>query len=70
LQQSGAAIANIPALETNRQFAVGVGVGNYVSASAIAIGAQARISENVVFKVSASSSTGNYATGAGLGISF
>jgi trimeric autotransporter adhesin len=64
------AIANIPALDANKQFAVGVGVGNYISASAIAVGVQARISENVVFKVSGSSSTGNYTTGAGLGISF
>ncbi|MBU3592882.1 YadA-like family protein [Polynucleobacter sp. 71A-WALBACH] len=64
------AVANIPALETNKQFAVGIGVGNYISASAIAVGAQARLSENVVFKVSGSSSTGSYTAGAGLGISF
>ena len=64
------AIANIPALEANKQFALGVGVGNYISASAIAIGAQARLSENIVFKVSGSSSTGSYSAGAGLGVSF
>ncbi|MBU3589517.1 S-layer family protein [Polynucleobacter sp. 80A-SIGWE] len=64
------AVANIPALETNKQFALGIGIGNYISASAIAIGAQARLSENVVFKVSGSSSTGNYTAGAGLGVSF
>jgi autotransporter adhesin len=74
LAQSGiagvSAIANIPALELNKKFAVGIGVGHYITASAIAISAQSRIAENIVLKLSGSSAMGNVVTGAGLGISF
>ncbi len=74
LAQSGiagvSAIANIPALELNKKFSVGIGVGHYITASAIAISAQSRIAENIVLKLSGSSAMGNVVTGAGLGISF
>ena len=74
LAQSGiagvSAIANIPALELNKKFSVGIGVGHYITASAIAISAQSRIAENIVLKLSGSTAMGNVVTGAGLGISF
>jgi autotransporter adhesin len=68
---SASAIAGIPAIETGKNFSVGVGVGNYVSASAISVGAQARLTEFTVLKIAAgTTSFGGVVTSAGLGISF
>lgn len=60
------AIANIPSLTTGQNFNVGVGVGSFATASALAIGANARISG----KISASTSAGTYVGGAGLALGF
>jgi autotransporter adhesin len=65
-----AAMSGLPALETGKRFNLGMGVGNYRSESAIAIGAQARIAENMVVKVSVGASGSNYATSVGVGISW
>ena len=65
------AIAGIPALESGKNFGVGVGVGNYISASAISVGVQARISESTVAKIAASTTNyGGVVTTAGIGFSF
>jgi len=65
------AIAGIPAIEAGKNFSIGVGVGNYVSASAISVGAQARVARSTVLKVAAGTTTfGGIVTSAGLGFSF
>ena len=66
------AVASLPALDTGKNFNFGVGVGSYSGASALAIGAQARIYETIVLKVTGSQSTsGGVGTfGAGVGWSF
>ena len=68
---STSAIAGIPAIEPGKNFSVGVGLGNYVSASAISVGAQARLTGSTVVKIAAGTTTyGGVVTTAGLGISF
>lgn len=65
------AIAGIPAIEAGKNFSVGVGVGNYVSASALSLGAQARISQSTVIKIAAgTTNNGGMVTSAGVGFSF
>jgi hypothetical protein len=49
-----AAMTNIPLVEQNRKFALGVGVGHYDGATSMALGASARLSENAVIKASIS----------------
>ncbi|MDN8688502.1 YadA C-terminal domain-containing protein, partial [Staphylococcus aureus] len=53
---SVAAMANIPYV-TDRTFSLGVGVGNYRNANALATGAQYQIIDNAVIRVSASWNT-------------
>jgi hypothetical protein len=68
---STGAIAGIPAIEPGKNFSVGVGLGNYVSASAISVGAQVRLTGSTVVKIAAGTTTyGGVVTTAGLGISF
>ena len=65
------AIAGIPAIEAGKNFSIGIGVGNYVSASAISVGAQARLTQSSVLKIAAgTTSFGGIVTSAGLGFSF
>lgn len=65
------AIAGIPALETGKNFSVGVGLGNFVSASAVSLGVQARVAQSTVFKIAGSTTNyGSVVTSAGLGVSF
>lgn len=65
-----AAMGGLPALEAGKKYNVGMSVGNYKSESAIAIGAQARIMDNMVVKASVGASGSNYATSVGVGISW
>ncbi|WP_288822023.1 YadA-like family protein [uncultured Leclercia sp.] len=62
-----AAMANIPQVIQGQTFSVGAGVGNTDSESALAVGASARASENVVVKASVSNDTQhNFVVGAGV----
>jgi hypothetical protein len=49
-----AAMTNIPLVEQNRKFALGVGVGHYDGATSMALGGSMRLSENAVIKASIS----------------
>jgi len=49
-----AAMNNIPALPADKNFNIGVGVGGFDSKQSFALGANARITENLVIKASAS----------------
>ena len=54
-----AAIASIPPVDTNKTFALGVGVGHYNSKSAFAAGGSYRFTENGVLKISLGKSVGS-----------
>jgi hypothetical protein len=60
------AMTNIPSLSASQKSNFGVGIGAFQGASAIAFGGNFRIKDNLVGKISASLSSGNYVTGAGL----
>ena len=62
-----AAAANIPGLNKDQDFNIGMGVGGYQGYGAMAIGANARIYEGITVK--ASGSTGGGQTSGGLGLS-
>ena len=64
------AIANMPALESDKTFAVGVGIGHFNGASAMAIGGNYRMSPNAVFKASVGSNGRRNNTTYGAGASF
>lgn len=64
------AIADIPTVDYNKRFAIGVGMGNFEGENALAIGASLRATESLAFKASVGKS-GNEATyGAGAALSF
>ena len=63
------AMANMPALETGKNFAVSVGVGNFNGTSALAIGGNFRLSPNAVFKASVGMN-GRRSSAFGAGASF
>ena len=67
---SVAAMANIPQPAPGKQFAVGIGYGNYESEDAYAVGAAANITENVSFKTSFGRSNETNVIGAGFGFSW
>ena len=68
---SVAAMANIPQVDQNKKFAVGLGYGNYEANSAVAVGASARITEAVVAKASyGTGANGDNTFGAGVGLSW
>ncbi|ENF6042003.1 YadA C-terminal domain-containing protein, partial [Citrobacter amalonaticus] len=66
---SVAAMANIPQVTGNQSFSVGAGVGARGSQQAVAVGFSARITENVVTKVSVGADTRDQFT-VGTGISY
>jgi autotransporter adhesin len=49
-----AAMTNVPHVEQNKKFALGIGVGHYDGTTSMAVGASARLSENAVIKASVS----------------
>lgn len=68
-----AAMANIPQVDQNKTFAVGVGLGNFQGMNAVAIGASYRVAPNAVLKASVSSVNGdgnNVVAGIGAGFSW
>ena len=67
------AMANIPQVDQNKRFALGLGLGNFQSMTAVALGASYRASENIAVRISASTVGGvrkSTAVGAGVGISW
>jgi autotransporter adhesin len=69
---STTAIANIPQVDQDKTFAVGLGVGSYNSQTAVAIGMTYRPMPNAVLKASVgtSGSGGKTVFGAGAAMSF
>ncbi|HHB1178808.1 TPA: YadA-like family protein [Vibrio cholerae] len=64
-----AAMANIPQVSQGSTFSVGLGVGQFSTEQAVAFGFSARISDNIVTKVSTSStSEGTWVLGAGAAV--
>jgi hypothetical protein len=62
------AMANIPALDQNKTFSVGLGLGSFDSNTAVALGASYRVSPNAVLRGSiAGGSSGSTAFGVGIG---
>lgn len=65
------AMANIPQVDQNKTFAVGVGLGSFQSQTALALGVSYRVAPNAVIKASASTTNSDrkntvYGVGAGL----
>jgi hypothetical protein len=67
---STTAIANIPQVDQDKTFAVGMGVANYNGQTAIAVGMTYRPMPNAVLKVSASAGSGSTVFGGGAAMSF
>jgi autotransporter adhesin len=65
-----AALAALPSIERGKTFNFGLGFGNYGGSSAIAVGMQARLADEINLKVGVSSSSGSYVSSVGLGFSF
>ena len=55
---SVAAMASIPGVDTNKTASFGVGYGNYMGKSALAMGGSMRISDNGVIKANLATNTG------------
>lgn len=67
------AMANIPQVDQNKTFAIGVGLGNFQSQTALALGASYRVAQNAVIKASASTTNAERKTtvyGVGAGFSW
>ena len=68
---SSVAMSNIPLVDTNKSFAVGVALGGYDGQSAIAVGASYRVNPSTVFRGSiAGGSATKPAVGAGMSVSW
>jgi autotransporter adhesin len=66
-------MANIPQVDQNKTFAVGVGLGNFQSQTALALGVSYRVAPNAVIKASASTTNADRKTtvyGVGAGFSW
>ena len=64
------AIADIPTVDYNKRFAIGVGMGNFEGENALAIGASLRATESLTFKASVGKSGSEATYGAGAALSF
>ena len=64
------AIADIPTVDYNKRFAIGVGMGNVEGENALAIGASLRATESLTFKASVGKSGSEATYGAGAALSF
>jgi hypothetical protein len=67
---SVAAIAGIPALQSDKNFNVGLGYGNFRGEDAIAIGGNARLTDTVSLKAAFASSRSEVTSSFGVGIAF
>jgi hypothetical protein len=59
---STSAMANIPQVDQNKTFSVGVGLGNFQGQTAVALGASYRAAPNTVYKASISTTSGSSRT--------
>jgi autotransporter adhesin len=65
------AIANIPQIEPNKKFSLGLGFGNYDGYNGFALGAKYRINDNLILQTSAAKSgSQRHTIGAGLSYSW
>ena len=64
------AISNIPSLSVGQQFNVGFRFGAFNAKTALALGANWRLQDNLIAKISASMSANTYVTGAGISLRF
>jgi len=64
------AIANVPSLFVGQKFNVGLGFGAFNANTALALGANWRLQDNLIAKISASISANTYVTGAGISLGF
>lgn len=64
------AATNLPGLVQGQKYNFGLGWGNYLAYNGIAVGGNARVTDNVTLKVSGSATSGVYSGGAGLAIGF
>ena len=67
---SVAAISGIPALPADKQYNLGIGVGNYAGESSLAIGGNVRFNDNFYGKLGVGISGSNSAASAGVGVAF
>lgn len=65
---SVAAMTNIPGVDTNKQASVGVGLGNFMGHSALALGGNYRFSSNGVFKASVATGLNSGGSQAAVGL--
>ena len=63
-------MANIPALDEGKRVSIGVGLGVFKRASAIALGGSIRVSPNSIFRASVGSAAGNTSGGVGAAFSW
>ena len=64
------AMSNIPSLAVSQQYNFGVGIGSFSGSTALAVGGNWRIKENLIAKFSAGVSANTYVTGIGLSLGF
>ena len=64
------AMSNIPSLSVSQQYNFGLGIGSFSGNTALALGGNWRIKENLIGKISASVSDKSYVTGIGLALGF
>lgn len=60
-----AAMANIPEVNSHQTFSVGVGVGGFDGQQAVAVGASARVNDNLTVKASVAANNEEVVWGAG-----
>lgn len=65
-----AAMSNIPALDANKKFGIGIGYGNFQGNSALAVGVNGRLSKSLTAKVSVGAGLSYGATSVGTGLSY
>jgi hypothetical protein len=64
------AATNLPGLNHGQKYNFGVAWGNYMAYNGMALGGNARITENVTMKLSGSATSGVYSGGAGFAVGF
>lgn len=63
-----AAMANIPEVNSHQTFSVGIGVGGFDGQQAVAVGASARVNDNLTVKASVAANNEEVVWGAGAAI--
>lgn len=65
-----AAMSNIPALDANKKFGIGIGYGNFQGNSALAVGVNGRLAPSLTAKLSVGAGLSYGATSVGTGVSY